>query len=142
MNLAYETKLPLVEVGSVTAKDVYAAEISLAKLVTAWADRPTALGYSFLQGRIFQIDYPALKVRFFANSPFPAKLQSTPTRTVIPFRYDDEVLIDDVSINGQKVRAALDTGSSGTFALITGRYQGVGIGRRTSQGGGKNIGWL
>lgn len=128
VNLAYETRLPLVKVGSITAKDVYAAAINLTKT----ADRMGqplhgVLGHSFLQGRIFQIDYPARKVRFYADSPFPAKLEGTPTRTVISFRYDNDVMIDDVYINGQKVRGTLDTGSSGTFGLTPAGIKLLGL---------------
>jgi predicted aspartyl protease len=129
VNLAYETKLPLVEVGGVTAKDVPAAAISLTKIGDRMG-RPVhgVLGYSFLRGRIFQIDYRARKLRFYANSPFPAKLLSTPTRAVIPFRYDDDMLIDDVFINDQKVRATLDTGSSGMFGLTPAGIKALHLG--------------
>jgi predicted aspartyl protease len=142
VNLAYETKLPLVEVGSVTAKDVYAAAINLSKTGDAMG-RPVhgILGHSFLQGRIFQIDYPARKVRFYANSPFPAKLQSTGTRTVIPFRYDNDMLIDDVYINGQKVRATLDTGSSGMFALTPAAIKALGLEDAAVKAEKKSVGY-
>ena len=128
VNLAYETKLPLVEVGSITAKDVYAAAISLTKTSDRMG-RPVhgVLGYSFLQGRIVQIDYPASRVRFYAASPFPAKAQGTSSRFVIPFHYDNDMLIDDVYINGQKVRATLDTGSSGLFALTPAAIKMLGL---------------
>jgi predicted aspartyl protease len=128
VNLAYETILPLIELGGIVARDVYAAAINLAKIGERMG-RPVhgVLGHSFLQGRIFQIDYAALKVRFYDRSPFPEKLQSTPTRAVIPFRYDNDVLIDDVYINGQKVRATLDTGSSGTFALTPAAIKSLGL---------------
>ena len=114
------TRLPSVELGSVVARDVAAGAIDLTK-VAAKIGRPVhgVLGYSFLKDRIVQIDYPALKVRFFAVSPYPG-IQNAPNTVniiAVPFRYDGVVVIDSVFINGQKVKATLDTGASGTFTL-------------------------
>jgi len=114
------TRLPSVELGTIVAKDVSAAAIDLKK-VSAKLEQPLhgVLGYSFLKDRIIQIDYAASKLRFFAESPY-AGIQNQPNtvdKIAMPFRYDDGVLIDTVFINGQKLKAALDTGSSGTFAL-------------------------
>jgi predicted aspartyl protease len=114
------TRLPSVELGAVVAKDVVAGAIDLKKLSDKLA-RPIngVLGYTFLKDRIIQIDYAASKLRFFAESPY-AGIQNQPNtvnKIAMPFRYDDGVLIDSVFINGQKLKAALDTGSSGTFAL-------------------------
>ncbi len=120
INLVYPTKVPFVELGSVTAKEVYAAAINLTKL-SAKLGKPIhgVLGYSFLKDRIFQIDYPASKIRFYAVSPYPG-IQNSPNtvdRTVLAFRYENDVLVDSVFVNGQKMRATLDTGGSNTFAL-------------------------
>lgn len=119
-NLVYPTNIPGLELGSVTAKEVYAAAINLTKL-SGKLGRPIhgVLGYSFLKNRIFQIDYAALKIRFYAESPYPG-IQNSPNtanRTVVPFRYENDVLIEAVFVNGQKVRATLDTGGSNTFDL-------------------------
>ena len=121
VNVVHVTKLPLVELGSVAAKEVSAAAIDLSKLA-AKLEKPIhgVLGYSFLRDRIVQIDYPASRIRFYAESPYPRGIQDTPNRVnrvALTFRYDDGVLIDAVFVNGQKMRATLDTGSSGTFAL-------------------------
>lgn len=120
INLVYLTQLPVVELGNIRAKEVSAAAIDLTKL----ADRlgkpiKGVLGYSFLKDRIVQIDYPDSTLRFYAESPYPG-IQFAPNtvnRVAVAFRYEDNVLIDSVFINGQKMRANLDTGSSGTFAL-------------------------
>lgn len=118
INLVYATRLPVVEIGSLTARDVTAATISLVKLGERLGTPVQGvLGYSFLKDRIVQIDYPARKLRFYARSPFPPQVTTTATRTVISFRYEDELLIDDVYLNGQKVRGTLDTGSSSAFNL-------------------------
>ncbi len=119
-NLVYPTKVPEVVLGNVTAKEVLAAAIDLTQL-SAKLGRTIhgVLGYSFLRDRIFQIDYPASKIRFYAETPYPG-IQSMPNtvdRTVVAFRYENDVLIDSVFVNGEKMRATLDTGSSGTFAL-------------------------
>lgn len=119
-NLFQLTRLPTVELGSVMAKDVAAGAIDLKKLAGKLG-RPLqgVLGYSFLKDRIVQIDYAALKIRFYAQTPYAGIQNSANTvnKIAVPFRYDDGVVIDSVFINGQKVKATLDTASSGTFAL-------------------------
>jgi predicted aspartyl protease len=114
------TRLPSVELGTIMAKDVSAGAIDLKK-VSAKLEQPISgvLGYNFLKDRIIQIDYAASKLRFFLESPY-AGIQNQPNtvnKIAMAFRYDSGVLIDSVFINGQKLKAALDTGSSGTFAL-------------------------
>lgn len=120
VNLAYETRLPLLEIGSLTVKNVEAVAIDLSK-ISQRLGRPLQgiLGHSFLNNRIVRIDYPKRLVRFYSKSPFPkpANQPNTSHRTVLPFRYADNVLIDDVFVNGKKVVANLDTGSDGTFKL-------------------------
>jgi hypothetical protein len=83
LNLAYETRLPLVEVGAVTARDVYAAAINLEKIGDRMG-RPVhgVLGHSFLQGRIFQIDYPKRKVRFAKLIHVPFKFEFAGTQII------------------------------------------------------------
>jgi predicted aspartyl protease len=120
VNLVYPVNIPHLEVGSVIAKEIFAAAIDLTKL-SAKLGKPIhgVLGYSFLKDRIFQIDYPASTIRFYAESPYPG-IQFQPNTvniTVVPFRYENDVLIDAVFVNGQKMRATLDTGGSNTFAL-------------------------
>ncbi len=119
-NLVYPTNIPGVDLGGVTAKEVFAAAIDLTKL-SGKLGKPIhgVLGYSFLKNRIFQIDYAASKIRFYLKSPYPG-IQNSPStvnRTVVPFRYENEVLVEAVFVNGQKVCATLDTGGSNTFAL-------------------------
>jgi predicted aspartyl protease len=114
------TRLPSIELGTIVAKDISAGAIDLKK-VSAKLELPIngVLGYTFLKDRIIQIDYAASKLRFFAESPY-AGIQNQPNtvnKIAMPFRYDNGVLIDSLFINGQKLKATLDTGSSGTFAL-------------------------
>jgi hypothetical protein len=73
-----------------------------------------------LKDRIIQIDYPNSKLRFFAETPYPRiQLAANTVNTIaFPFKREDgEVIIDSVFINNEKMRATLDTGSSGTFSL-------------------------
>lgn len=119
-NMVYPTRFT-VELGTITAKDIAAATIDLSQ-ISKRMERPIqgVLGFSFLKDRIVQIDYPNAKVRFFSVSPYPRIELAPNTVNVIalPFRREDgEVMIDSVFINNEKMRAALDTGSSGTFSL-------------------------
>ena len=120
-NTVYPTRLPNVELGSVTVKEVFAATIDLSKL-GARIGRPIhgVLGFSFLKDRIVQIDYPNLKLRFFSETPYP-RIQlgpNTVNKISFPFHYEDgNVIIDSVFINNEKLKATLDTGSSETFSL-------------------------
>jgi predicted aspartyl protease len=129
-SVAYETSLPLVEVGSLTVKKISAAAIDLSK-VSERLGKPLhgVLGHSLLNGRIVQIDYPNRVVRFYSQSPFPkaANQPNTPKRTVLAFRYSDNVLVEDVLVNGKKVVANFDTGSSGTFDLTPAAVSYLGL---------------
>jgi hypothetical protein len=108
VNLPYGTELPLVDVGGLTVKNIEALCINLSK-VGERLGKPLhgVLGHSLLNGRIVQIDYPKRVVRFYSASPFSkaTNQSNTSTRTVLPFRYAENVLIDDVSVNGKKVVA-------------------------------------
>jgi predicted aspartyl protease len=136
-NLVQLTRLPTVELGGVVAKDVAAGAIDLKKL-SARLGRPIhgVLGFSFLKDRIVQIDYAASKVRFYAESPYLG-IQNSPNtvnKIAVPFRYDDGVLIDSVFVNGHKLKATLDTGSSGTFSLTPEGVATLGLDEATQDG--------
>jgi predicted aspartyl protease len=130
INLAYETKLPLVELGGLTAKNIEALAIDLSK-TSAALGKPIhgILGHSLLNNRVVQIDYPKRVVRFYAKSPF-SKTTNQPNdakRTTLSFRYDDNVLIDGVSVNGKKMIANFDTGSNGGFQLTPAAVLDLGL---------------
>ena len=135
-NLAYETRFPLLEVGALTAKNIRALAIDLSK-VGERLGKPLhgVLGHSLLNGRIVQFDYPNHVVRFYSQSPFPkaAREANTPKRTVLSFRYDDNVLIDDVYVNGKKMVGNLDTGSSGSFNLTPAAISYLGLEEEVSR---------
>lgn len=120
-NVVYPARLPTVEVGALTARDVGAATIDL-KQLSDRIGKPIqgVLGFSFLKDRIIQIDYPNLKIRFFTESPYPriSLAPNTVNTIAFPFRREDgDVIIDSVFINNEKMRATLDTGSSSSFTL-------------------------
>jgi hypothetical protein len=120
INLMYETQLPLVELGSLTTNNVAALAIDLSKASEALG-KPIhgVLGHSFLNHRIVQIDYMKRVVRFYVKSPFPKTTNQANNAklTVLPFRYHDDILIDEVLVNGKKMVANFDTGSNANFQL-------------------------
>jgi len=144
-NLVQLTRLPTVELGTVIAKDVAAGGIDLSKL-SGRLGRPIhgVLGYSFLKDRIIQIDYPETKIRFHAESPYPG-IQDQPNtvdKIALAFKYEEGVLVDSVYINGQKMKATLDTGSSGTFSLTPEAVIDLGLEEQAQNGEGeKQVGY-
>ena len=127
VNLTYYTELPLVEVGGLRVKTVEALALDLSK-ISQRLGKPLhgVLGHSLLNSRVVQIDYPNRVVRFYSQSLI-SKAANTPRRTVLSFRYVDNVLLDDVLVNGKKVVANLDTGSSGTFDLTPAAVSYLGL---------------
>jgi len=137
VNLAYETKFSLIEVATLTAKNVDAAAIDLSRISERMGiPIHGVLGQSFLKDRIVQIDYPHGLVRFVERSPFsktPGQ-PNGPTFTTVPFRYKDNVLIDGILVNGKPLTASLDTGSSGTFDLSPAAVTLLGLDDEASKG--------
>ena len=127
VNLTYYTQLPLVEVNGFTVKDVETLALDLSK-VSERLGKPLhgVLGHSVLNGRIVQIDYPHRVVRFYSQ-PLFSKAANTSKRSVLSFRYADNVLLDDVFVNGKNVVGNLDTGSSGTFNLTPAAVSYLGL---------------
>jgi len=127
-NVAYATKLPLVELGGLTAKNVSALAVDLSK-ISEGLGKPLAgvLGHSLLNGRVVQIDYPHRSVRFYATYPAVKSQPNTASLTVLRFRYDDNVLIDDVFVNGKKIVGNFDTGSNGSFSLTPAAVSYLGL---------------
>src|SRR6185436_13109480 len=146
VNTVYPTRLPSVEIGSLMVKDVAAATISLTKISERMGGPIHGiLGFSFLKDRIIQIDYPNSKLRLFAESPYPRIQFSANTVNTIAFpfkREDGEVMIDSVYINNEKMRAALDTGSSGTFNLTPQAVALLGLEEQAQAGeSSKSVGY-
>jgi predicted aspartyl protease len=136
-NAVQLTKLSSVELGAVTAKDVAAGAMDLSKL-SGMLGKPIhgVLGHSFLKDRIVQIDYPETKIRFYAESPHPG-IQDQPNtvdKIALAFRYDEGVLVDSVFVNGQKMKATLDTGSSRSFSLTPEGVSDLGLEEQVQSG--------
>lgn len=130
VNLTYYTKLPVVEVGGLSVKNLEALALDLSK-VSARLGKPLhgVLGHSLLNGRIVQIDYPNRVLRIYSQSPFSKALNqsNTANRTVLRFHYNDNVLVDDVLVNGKKLVANFDTGSDGSFQLTPAAVSYLGL---------------
>jgi predicted aspartyl protease len=129
-NLAYETRLPLLEVGGLAASGIEAVAMDLSKPGQALG-RPIhgVLGQSFLNHRVVQIDYPQRVVRFYANSRWLKRSRRSSHSKIITlsFRYRDDILVGGVMVNGKKVVANLDTGSSGSFQLTPAAVTELGL---------------
>ena len=129
-NLAYETSLPFVQLGGLTASNVDALAMDLSKLSSALG-RPISgvLGYSLLKTRIVQIDYPNLRVRFFTSAPPCAggARPHSPMCATLSFRYRDDILASGVTVNGKPVTANVDTGSNSNFQLTPAAVDKLGL---------------
>jgi predicted aspartyl protease len=129
-NLAYETSLPLVQLGGLTASNVDALAMDLSKLSSALG-RPISgvLGYSLLKTRIVQIDYPNLRVLFFASAPSCARTARphSPRCTTLSFRYKDDILASGVTVDGKPVTTNVDTGSNSNFQLTPAAVDKLGL---------------
>lgn len=137
-SLFYKTKLTQVEVGDLVVRDISAGAIDLSKISQAL--RTTldgVLGYNFLQGRVVQIDYPKRVLRFYSSTPLltPGQQQNTTRRVVIPFRQPEYgPVLDEVYINGRRIRAAIDTGSGDTFKLTPEAIKNLGLEEEANAG--------
>ena len=131
-NSLFLTKLPQIQLGSLTAKDLLAVATDFSK-ISQRIGIPVhgVVGYNFLKSRIVQFDYPKHVARFYSVSPFAASRQANmPNRIVLPFRFygeDKFPIIDDVMINGKKIKAELDTGHSGVLALTSAAIKRLGL---------------
>ena len=129
-NLSYECKLRNVEIGSLKAGTIDAAAIDLSKVSERMGKHlDGVIGYSLFKGRIVQFDYPKSVVRFFDSEP-----KYSSHATILKFRYQDNVLVDDVWINGTKVVANLDTGSGGTTDLSPKAIAKLGLSEAAARG--------
>ena len=136
VNLPYGTEFSIVEVGGLTVKEVEALALNLSK-ISERLGKPLhgILGHSLLNGRVVQIDYPNRVVRFYSESLLrkAANQPNTSKRTIMSFRYRDNVLIDDVLVNGKRVVANLDTGSNGGFTLTPAAVAYLGLEEEVSR---------
>jgi len=125
-NVAYETSLPIVQLGGLTATKVDAGAMDLSSLsMKLGSPVGGILGYSFLKGRIVQIDYPNRKVRFYRMAP--ACAGGPPTCTILSFRYKNAILAKGVTVDGKPVTAHIDTGSNSYFQFTPAAVDKLGL---------------
>ena len=120
---AFEWEIHQLRVGSLTADTVAAAGLDLGKLGGRLGMQVDGvLGYSFLAGRVVQIDYPRRRLRIFASMP-PAT-----RREVAEFEMrldpEDPTPRFQGHVNGHRAVLLYDSGSSGSVA-ISGQAVGV-----------------
>jgi predicted aspartyl protease len=138
VNTVYPATLGTVELEGIIAKQVAATTIDLSRL-SKRIGRPVqgVLGFSFLKDRIVQIDYENSRLRFYAQSQYPGIQAGPNTVNIIAFplrREDGLLIIDSVFINNEKMRATLDTGSSGTFSLTPEAVAILGLDEQANDG--------
>jgi len=132
------TQIPQVEIGGLASKNIVALAVDLSKSSQVLG-KPLhgVLGYSVLKNRIVQFDYPKRVIRFYSASPYPRvdPTSNNERRVVLPFRLgDDSPIIDDVYVNGKKIKAVVDTGGGGTyFALMPEAISSLGLQQEMSQ---------
>ena len=131
-NTLYLTKLPQIEIANLKARDLLAVATDFSK-ISQRIGIPIhgVVGYNFLKNRIVQFDYPKRVVRFYSVSPFTASKQpNTSNRIVLPFHFSGEdrfPIIDDVTVNGKKIKVELDTGHSGVLAVTATTIKRLGL---------------
>lgn len=132
------TQVPQVEIGSLASKDIYAVAVDLSQS-SQKLGKPLhgVLGYGVLKNRVVQFDYPKRMIRFYSSSLYPKADQNfnNERRVMLPFRLgDDSPIIDDVYVNGKKIKAVIDTGGGGTyFALMPEAISSLGLEEEMSQ---------
>ncbi|PYS63482.1 MAG: hypothetical protein DMF76_06835 [Acidobacteria bacterium] len=132
------THIPQVEIGDLASKNIVAVAVDLSKSSQVLGKTlHGVLGYGVLKNRIVQFDYPKRIIRFYSASPY-LKVDATSNndhRVVLSFRLgDDSPIIDDVYVNGKKIRAVIDTGGGGTyFALMPEAISSLGLEQAMSQ---------
>ena len=136
-NAGYETKFSEITLGDLKARNISVIALDLSKL-SSELGRPThgVLGHSLLNGRTVQIDYPKRIVRFFERPLFGAPQQTSVslTRTTLRFHYNGTILIDDAVVNGRKVTASIDTGSTEAFQLTPSAIASLGLQEQALKG--------
>lgn len=125
-----ETILSRLSLGSLEANDVAALAIKSLAGISQQLGKPLqgVLGYSLLKDRIVQFDYSKQVIRFYSDFSYPKAGKRQKNRIVLPFKlYEDTPLIEDIYVNGKKIKATLDTGSNGTLRLTSTGVKTLGL---------------
>ena len=135
---SFLTQIPQVEIGSLASKNIYAVAVDLSKSSQVLG-KPLhgVLGYGVLKNRVVQFDYPKRVIRFYSSAPYPKADRNfnNERRASLPFQLgDSSPIIDDVYVNGQKIKAVIDTGGGGTyFALMPEAITSLGLEQEMAQ---------
>jgi len=96
------------------------------------------LGYSFFDGRVVRIDYPAEQISIARSaSDLPPPTTHVTERHLVPLRFlsdDDPIPVFDVIVNGQTITVTLDTGSSGGIELFAETVTRLGLEEARAEG--------
>jgi predicted aspartyl protease len=130
---AAETLLPEVTLGPVVARDVEALAGPSIAMIAETLGRPVRviLGKSFLDHRIVRGDFPNRVLDFPRDLPRP---EPAADRAVLSCRYEDDVLVTGVRIDGKPVRAILDTGSNGAVKITPEATRALGLETKAAAG--------
>lgn len=132
------TQIPQIEIGSLATKNVSAVAVDLSKSSRVLG-KPLhgVLGYGVLKNRVVQFDYPKRVIRFYSSSPYYKTDQTSNNerRAALPFRLgNDSPIIDEIYVNGKKIKAVIDTGGGGNyFALMPEAITLLGLEKEMAQ---------
>ncbi len=123
----YDTRFTVVEIGEISARDIDALAGGMVAKLAKRLGKPVVgtLGNGFLAGRIAQFDFPHRVIRFLPDPPPDQPVSAR--RAVLKFKDDEAILIDTVSIGGQRVRGCIDTGSSGSVRITAEAARKLGL---------------
>jgi predicted aspartyl protease len=126
------TTIKTLQVGNFRARDIDALALDLSAL-GAKLGMPLhgVLGYSLLQNRIVEIDYPRLRIRVLDSPGAAEPAISLP----MMFTPEDNIpVLRGLEVNGVSLLATLDTGSSRTLTLYPAAVSRLGIGSSVDTG--------
>jgi predicted aspartyl protease len=129
-NLAYQTALPRVDLDGLIAENVDCLAVDLSKISAALGRTiQGVLGYSFMRNRVFEIDYARHRLVFYSHSPWSSGImpRDDPRRKFVRFRFQNDILIDGVNVDGKAVTANLDTGSNSNLQITPRAIAALGL---------------
>lgn len=121
--LAYPAEVTDLRLGGRRLPPVRAVAMDMSEMAQALGTKVHgALGFSLLSDRILTID-PGAKRVSLRQPPWESTAPWVPLHITEGAPYSDVVFI-----NGQRIRAALDTGAQPMITIATGRAQALGLG--------------
>ncbi len=126
--LTYDTKFSSLSLGTIVQQDVEAVGMDQHQLHSAFALPVVGvIGYSFIQNRIFTIDYAQHLITFFDHPP--GEVTGNKTKSVhLRLDHGDNIpLVEDCMIDHSRVVAAIDTGSSFAITLTPAATTRLGL---------------